>query len=94
MGVNEWHRLDHWPPKEIAWYLRRDGALSLEPPPTDEPADIFRHAPADPVPAHGGADTAGRRRRPIHHQPRPPYDTAIAFLDHPHTGLPEPSVSR
>jgi hypothetical protein len=25
-------------------------------------------------------------------QPNSPYDTAIAFLDHPHTGLPEPAL--
>jgi hypothetical protein len=25
-------------------------------------------------------------------QPDSPYDTAIAFLDHPHTGLPEPAL--
>lgn len=37
---------------------------------------------------------AGRRDRftVAIDQPDSPYDTAIAFLDHPHTGLPKPAL--
>jgi predicted acyl esterase len=57
MGVNQWRRLDEWPPaaKETSWYLRADGCLSVRPPGAHEPPDTFSFDPADPVPTLGGA---------------------------------------
>ncbi len=57
MGVNQWRALDRWPPPAVdsRWHLRAGGGLSPQPPDADEPADSFRHNPADPVPTCGGA---------------------------------------
>jgi putative CocE/NonD family hydrolase len=56
MGVNEWRRMDRWPPPaaDTPWYLRSDGVLSPVPPGPDEPSDRFHHDPTDPVPTWGG----------------------------------------
>jgi putative CocE/NonD family hydrolase len=61
-----WRDLDGWPPSGSAptdWYLRSggranskhgDGALSTEPPPDGEPADVFVYDPLAPVASAGG----------------------------------------
>jgi len=51
-GTNQWRRHDAWPPKAAqtrSLYLRRDGALSWEPP-TQEGFDQYTSDPAKPVP--------------------------------------------
>lgn len=62
MGENRWHGLPDWPvpgAQTTRFYLRSggaanslfgDGALSLEPPAAEEPADSYSYDPANPVP--------------------------------------------
>ncbi|RWD74485.1 MAG: CocE/NonD family hydrolase [Mesorhizobium sp.] len=69
MGRNEWRAASEWPPAGVElqrWFLRSggnsntrlgDGALELNPPAEDEPADSFVYDPGNPVPflgVHGG----------------------------------------
>ena len=52
-GVNRWHRLDAWPPrqiKEAKLYLQPNGCPSFTPPSPDGGADSFTSDPAKPVP--------------------------------------------
>jgi hypothetical protein len=54
-GANQWHKLDVWPPKEMApgaLYLHADGKLSFEPPAQKEATtyDEYVSDPAKPVP--------------------------------------------
>jgi len=63
MGVDVWRDEDDWPLPDTRWtdhYLHSDGraattggGLSTEPP-GDEPGDVFRYDPHDPVPTVGG----------------------------------------
>lgn len=57
MGVNQWRRLDAWPPEStgLTWYLHPDSTLSREVPEPDSPPGLFRHDPNHPVPTRGGA---------------------------------------
>jgi hypothetical protein len=59
MGENAWREEEDWPLArrvETAYYLRRGGKLSLEPPSDDEPPDGYTYDPLDPVvDPHGGA---------------------------------------
>lgn len=57
MGVNEWRRLENWPPAavEVSWYLRADGVLSKSYPKAGEAVRTYRHDSANPVPTRGGA---------------------------------------
>jgi uncharacterized protein len=57
-GLNEWRRLDHWPPKNarpLAFYLRADGRLSNQPPTEDSQTafDEYVSDPDKPVPYLG-----------------------------------------
>jgi uncharacterized protein len=59
-GAGRWRRFAAWPPPSnpTAWYLHADGGLSTRPPAPDGtagPGRSFRHDPAHPVPALGGA---------------------------------------
>ena len=56
MGADEWRELESWPPPAVPtpFHLRAGGVLSAAPPEADEPADGYRHDPADPVPTRGG----------------------------------------
>ena len=52
-GANRWRIFDAWPPKGTtprALYLRENGGLSFEPPPTAKRFDEYRSDPARPVP--------------------------------------------
>ena len=59
MGANTWREAKTWPPENsqaVSYYLHSDGktrggALSLQPPTTNEPADTFRADPANPAPS-------------------------------------------
>ena len=63
MGADVWRDEDDWPLPDTRWtdhHLHSDGraattggALSTEPP-GDEPGDVFRYDPRDPVPTVGG----------------------------------------
>ncbi|MFJ4845739.1 CocE/NonD family hydrolase [Streptomyces sp. NPDC088733] len=55
-GAEVWRRPDRWPPPavETPWFLHGSGALSPDPPGTDEPPSTFVHDPAHPVPVRGG----------------------------------------
>jgi uncharacterized protein len=56
MGENRWRDEDDWPPrraKDMAWYLRAGGRLSLELPGEERP-DGFVYDPNDPAPTIGG----------------------------------------
>ncbi|MFC1437306.1 CocE/NonD family hydrolase [Streptacidiphilus sp. N1-10] len=60
MGVNQWRRLESWPPESVdtVWYLNAGGRLSLDPPGPPGPhssSDSWQHDPTDPVPTCGGA---------------------------------------
>jgi putative CocE/NonD family hydrolase len=58
MGADRWRDEPAWPlarAVETAWYLRSDGGLSREPPPTDEGPDGYVYDPSDPVLTRGGA---------------------------------------
>jgi putative CocE/NonD family hydrolase len=58
MGANVWRDEQAWPlarARITPLYLGAGGALSLEPPPSNESADCFVYDPADPVPTRGGA---------------------------------------
>ncbi len=58
-GINEWRHEHAWPPldrQDLCLYLHSsgrantalgDGALSPQPPKTDEPSDVYRYDPAD-----------------------------------------------
>ncbi|MEW1863517.1 CocE/NonD family hydrolase [Streptomyces sp. NPDC088194] len=59
-GAGRWRRFAAWPPPSdpTAWYLHANGELSTRPPSVTGmagPGRSFRHDPADPVPALGGA---------------------------------------
>ncbi len=57
MGENRWRGYERWPvpgAREERWYLRPDGALSREGPPSSTP-DEYDYDPRDPVPTMGGA---------------------------------------
>jgi putative CocE/NonD family hydrolase len=56
MGVNQWRRLDHWPPPTVdtAWYLGANGLLWTEPPGPGDGYDELAIDPDAPVPTHGG----------------------------------------
>lgn len=57
MGAGEWRREHEWPlpgTEPTPWYLRRGGALALEPPGPGEPPDRYAYDPTDPVPTLGG----------------------------------------
>lgn len=68
MGLNKWQSDAQWPPKAAKparMYLRSggdansmfgDGVLSFEAPSGDEPADVYRYDPANPVQTIGGGD--------------------------------------
>ena len=54
-GLNEWHKLDAWPPKNATprmLYFQRGGKLSFDPPQDDSPGayDEYVSDPAKPVP--------------------------------------------
>jgi putative CocE/NonD family hydrolase len=52
-GTNRWRTFDAWPPKGTtpsALYLRENGRLSFDPPPTAKTFDAYRSDPAHPVP--------------------------------------------
>lgn len=54
MGANRWIEPTTWPPSEAIeqrWYVRADGGLSRDVPPTDEPTASYTHDPDDPAPA-------------------------------------------
>jgi putative CocE/NonD family hydrolase len=60
LGANEWRAEREWPLAGTAFtpfHLRRGGALSLDPPSPDEPADRYAYDPADPVPTVGGVSS-------------------------------------
>jgi hypothetical protein len=62
MGRNQWRAEDAWPLARTEWARYHltsagqansrhgDGGLRREQPPGDEPPDVFKHDPADPVP--------------------------------------------
>ncbi|PWU24914.1 MAG: X-Pro dipeptidyl-peptidase, partial [Candidatus Rokuibacteriota bacterium] len=57
MDPNVWREEDDWPLPDTAfspWYLHAGGVLSPELP-GEEPEDVFRYDPRDPVPTCGGA---------------------------------------
>ena len=68
MGTNTWQKAASWPPPDLErqpWFLRRDGALSRDPP-GSEPPDAFVFDPLNPVPtvgAGGRVDGAFDQRR-------------------------------
>jgi putative CocE/NonD family hydrolase len=68
MGANRWQSDQHWPPKAarpMRFYLRSDGhanslngdgRLQVAVPPANEPADLYRYDPLNPVQTMGGGD--------------------------------------
>ena len=60
LGSNRWRGEREWPLPGTTFtpfYLRRGGALSVDPPEPDEPADRYAYDPADPVPTIGGVNS-------------------------------------
>ena len=60
LGANEWRGEERWPlerARPTAYHLRQGGALSVEEPRPDEPADRYDYDPADPVPTIGGVNS-------------------------------------
>ncbi len=60
LGSGEWRAEREWPLARAAptsFHLRQGGALSLEEPRPDEPADRYDYDPADPVPTIGGVNS-------------------------------------
>jgi uncharacterized protein len=60
LGAGEWRGEREWPlpgTEPTPWYLRRDGALDLDPPRSDEPGDRYDYDPEDPVPTIGGVNS-------------------------------------
>jgi uncharacterized protein len=60
LGANRWRSAGEWPLAGTAftpWHLRSGGALSLDAPGGDEPADRYAYDPADPVPTVGGVNS-------------------------------------
>jgi putative CocE/NonD family hydrolase len=66
MGSNQWHTTSAWPPPEaemVTYWLHSDGTadtslesgrLTRERPGDEEPVDVIRYDPMDPVVSHGG----------------------------------------
>ncbi len=60
LGANEWRGEHEWPlarATPTAFHLRSGGALSVDEPKADEPADRYDYDPADPVPTVGGVNS-------------------------------------
>jgi uncharacterized protein len=58
MGANEWRAASGWPPPEartLSLYLRRGGALAIEPPPEPSEPDRYTYDPKDPTLTVGGS---------------------------------------
>ncbi len=70
-GVNEWRKLDAWPPKRTAartLFFRASGGLAYEPPTDADAFDEFVSDPAKPVPFTNDKSTGYPRAYPVEDQ--------------------------
>jgi putative CocE/NonD family hydrolase len=104
MGVDTWRDEHDWPLPDTRWtdqYLHSDGhaattggGLSVEPP-GDEPCDVFRYDPHDPVPTLWGdaSFTVAADQRPLADRQdilvyqMPPLDKPLETIGYPETVL-------